>query len=379
VLQDATLDLLKFEPFPLLADAVTDGAEAILSRWQALVCEKLPTADELTRSQLRDELPQILEVLALTLGSEDGRHFDQLKAVAQSHGQVRFHQSYNIGELLVEYGILRSILIDEVTIRLRRDLTVSESASLNMGIDAAIRNGVTKFTAFQEQRMKAVVDAQSKNLSFLSHDLRGGLNGVLLMVEVLKRELANEPRFSESIHDLDSMRQSILDTVSTMDRFLHAERFRQGKVQPHNTTIHLSQLLTDLQLAFRHQADSKGIRLLVSKPEKLVGFTDREMLLLILQNFVSNAIKYTPNGQVELKAEKLPTDKLAISVIDTGPGIAPDRLNHLFAPYIRGETHGQDGVGLGLSIAKQAADLIGATIRVESKLGTGSAFVLELP
>jgi signal transduction histidine kinase len=378
VLQDATLDLLKFKPFPALAQAVRASSEAILSRWQALVCDKLPSADELTRTQLRDELPQVLAELADTLAEGDGRHFDRLKSVAQSHGQVRFHQSYNISELLVEYGMLRSILLDEVVMKLGRDLTVSEAAAVNMGIDTAIRNGVTNFTAFQEQRLKAVVDAQSKNLSFLSHDLRGGLNGVLLMVEVLKRELANEPKFSDSIHDLDSMRQSILDTVSTMDRFLHAERFRQGKVQPHNTTVQLSQVLSDLQLTYRHQAESKGIRFIVSDAAKSVAYTDREILLLILQNFVANAIKYTSKGTVELKAEKSPSATLTLSVVDTGPGIAADRLNNLFAPYIRGETHGQDGVGLGLSIAKQAADLIGASIRVESTVGTGSSFILEL-
>jgi signal transduction histidine kinase len=379
MLQVATLDLLKFEPFPALAAAVDACAETVLSRWQKLVCEKLPTADELTLSQLRDELPEVLNELARTMAAVDGSHFDKLASVAQGHGQVRFHQSYNIGELLVEYGLLRSILIDEVMMQLGRGLTVAESAAMHMGIDTAIRNGVTKFTAFQQQQMKAVVDAQSKNLSFLSHDLRGGLNGVLLMVEVLKRELAGEPKFSESIHDLDSMRQSILDTVGTMDRFLHAERFRQGKVQPHNTTIPISQMLNDLLLGFRRLADAKGIKLSIEADAGLTAHADRELLQLILQNFLSNAIKYTSKGTVEIKAVQLTDGKLRISIIDTGPGISAERMDNLFAPYIRGETHGQEGVGLGLSIAKQAADLIGATIKVESKVGTGSAFNLDLP
>jgi signal transduction histidine kinase len=379
MLQDATLDLLKFESFPLLAAAVEARIEPVLARWQQLVCEKLPTADELTLTQLRDELPEVLGELAKTLASEDGSHFERLVAVARGHGQLRFHQSYNIGELIVEYGLLRSIIIDEVMTHFGRGLTVPESASLHMGIDTAVRNGVTRFTAFQEQQMKAVVDAQSKNLSFLSHDLRGGLNGVLLMVEVLKRELAGEPKFSESIQDLDSMRQSILDTVGTMDRFLHAERFRQGKVQPHNTTIPISQMLSDLLLGFRRLAESKGIKLSVKAEPKLTAHADRELLQLILQNFLSNAIKYTARGTVEIKAVQLTGERTRISIIDTGPGISPERMDSLFAPYIRGETHGQEGVGLGLSIAKQAADLIGATIKVESKVGTGSAFNLDLP
>ena len=272
-----------------------------------------------------------------------------MKEVSKEHGQLRFHQSYNVGELLVEYGILRPILLDEVSSHLGRRLTVPESAALNMGIDTAMRNSVTRFTAYQQQQMKAVVDAQSKNLSFLSHDLRGGLNGVLLMVEVLKRELAGEPRFSDSIQDLDSMRRSILDTVGTMDRFLHAERFRQGKVQPHNTTVQLVPLLTELVAQSRHQADAKGLKISANIPSPLTAFIDRELLLLILQNLLANAIKYTSTGSVEIKAEQLTTGTLKLSVIDTGPGIAPARLGNLFAPFTRGETHGQDGVGLGLS------------------------------
>ncbi len=64
---------------------------------------------------------------------------------------------------------------------------------------------------------------------------------------------------------------------------------------------------------------------------------------------------------------------------DQGPGIDPNKLNSLFAPFTRGETHGQDGSGLGLFIARQAADLLGATLRAESTPGQGTAFYLELP
>jgi len=378
MLQDATLDLLRFQSFPLIAAAIDIRMEAILDRWQKLVRQKMPTADELTLTQLRDELPIVLNELSQTLAADDGSHFDRLKEVAQDHGQVRFHQSFNIGELLVEYGILRSVLLDEVTAHLGKDMTVAQSAALNMGIDITIRNGVMRFTSFQEQQLKLVVEAQSKTLAFLSHDLRGGLNGVLLMVEVLKRELAGETRFQDSVHDLDAMRQSILDTVATMDRFLHAERFRQGKVQPHNTTIHLDALLNDLSTHFRLLASAKGIELTVAVAGQLTVFVDKDLLLLIVQNLLSNAIKYSPKGKVALKAELNPAGKVRISVSDNGPGIAPERVANLFKPFTRGETHGQEGVGLGLSIARQAADLIGASISVDSKPGGGSVFSIDL-
>jgi len=76
---------------------------------------------------------------------------------------------------------------------------------------------------------------------------------------LLKRELASEPRFAESVEDLDAMRRSILDTVATMDRFLHAERFRQGKVQPRNSTVDIRAVTSDLSHQLSHQAKDKGV------------------------------------------------------------------------------------------------------------------------
>jgi signal transduction histidine kinase len=378
MLRDATLDLLKFSAFPELANALSARTDAVLHRWYTVVRDKLPSADALTIEQLRDELPVVLKELVKTIAGDDGSHYTKLEKASEGHGQTRFHQSFSINELLVEYAILRPLLLDEVATQMGRDLTPEEAATLNMGLDTAVRKGVTKFTAFQEHQLKLVAEAQSKYLSFLAHDLRGGLNGVLLMVEVLKRELAGETKFKESIHDLDSMRRSILDTVSTMDRFLHAERFRQGKVQPHNTTVALSSFLQDLTTNFIHHARAKGLEIVCDASTAEPTFTDKEMLLLILQNLVSNAVKYTAKGTIRLSLTKS-AGRNWISVADEGPGIPADRLSTLFQPYVRGETHGQDGVGLGLSIAKQAADLIGATLRVNSEPGKGTTFILELP
>lgn len=378
MLRDATLDLLKYSAFTELAAAVQAQIEVVLIRWQQVVRAKLPAVDRLTLEQLRDELPDVLHQLAETLRVDDGSGFEGLQLASAGHGRVRFHQSYDVNELMVEYGMLRPILLDEVVNHLGRPLTSEELAVLNMGMDTAVRKSVTQFTTFQQDQLKVVTEAQSKYLSFLSHDLRGGLNGVLLMVEVLKRELAGEPRFTESMEDLDAMRRSILDTVGTMDRFLHAERFRQGKVQPRNTTVDLRLLLSDLGAQFAHTAREKGLTVRVDVPAGLSVTSDKDLLLLILQNLLSNAIKYTPKGEVCLCGEPAGSG-VSLCVIDQGPGIADGRLQHLFESFTRGDTHGQPGVGLGLSIAKQAAELIGGTLRAESTVGVGSTFTLELP
>ena len=385
MLRDATLDLLKFSAYAAVADAIAERSEAILSRWERSVRDKLPRADELTLEQLRDELPDVLRELSQTLAAEDGSdHFDLLMRASDGHGRLRFHQSYDVNELMIEYGLLRPILLDEVTGRLGRDLTPEESAAVNMGLDASVRHSVTRFTADQQDRLRSVAEAQSKYLSFLSHDLRGGLNGVLLMVEVLKRELAGEDRFTESMQDLDAMRRSILDTVGTMDRFLHAERFRAGKVQPRMATVDLRLVLADVLAQFTYLARDKSVAVQVDIPSGLPVVTDKDLLAIVVQNLVSNAVKYsTAGGTVRVTATPAGAHdghgcRAIVRVSDEGPGISPARLGTLFQPFTRGETHGQPGIGLGLSIARQAADLIGAELRVESAVGAGSTFVLTL-
>ncbi len=355
-------------------------AEVILHRWKEVVRQKLPNADELTLNQLRDDLPNVLEKIAHALESVDRNSLSELRQASEAHGEARFHQSYNVNEVLIEYGLLRPIMLDEVMSHVGRDITHEEIAAVNMGIDAAVRRSVTQFVAEQQKQLKLVTDAQTKYLSFLSHDLRGGLNGVLLMVEVLKRELAGEEKFAESMQDLDTMRRSILDTVGTMDRFLHAERFRQGKVQVQNSTVDVQALVKDLSHHFAYQVKEKGIGLKVEVIDGAKVFSDRELLMLILQNLISNAVKYTSSGKVNVRVEPVNAGKsVRISVIDEGPGIAQNKLATLFEPFMRGETHGQAGVGLGLSIAKQAADLMKAKLTAESTLGQGSTFRLELP
>jgi signal transduction histidine kinase len=377
------MDLLKYSPFPDLAVALRARVDSVLRRWGEIVVQKLPGADELTLTQLRDHIPAILETMAKALESVDGQAISELRQLSESHGAIRFHQSFNINELLVEYGLLRPIIIDEVMSQVARQLSTDQNAALNMVIDAAVRRSVTEFCSHQERKIKTITDAQSKYLSFLSHDLRGGLNGVLLMAEVLKRELATEPKFAESVEDLDAMRRSILDTVATMDRFLHAERFRQGKVQPRNTTVEFHAVLDDISHQLNHQAKEKGIDLrfeFENGGKGIKAFTDKDLIVLIVQNLISNAIKYTPKGTVRVVIEApTPERGLRLSVIDEGPGIKPEQLEHLFEPFQRGETHGQPGVGLGLSIASQAAKLLNAKLTTQSTVGKGATFLLELP
>jgi signal transduction histidine kinase len=377
--QRPIVELLRRGKFPEIAAALRVRAPQVLENWERLVRDSLPSAARLTFEQLRDDMPVILEKIAKSIESDEpGRTRDLLSAVPV-HGSVRFHQSFSLAETLAEYDLLRAVVMDQVVSHLGRKIEADEVVTLNGAVDLAGRRAVLAYVEFQTHELQAANEAQSKYLSFLSHDLRGGLNGVFLMIEVLKRELAGQSHLSETVEDLDTMRRSLLETVATMDRFLHAERFRKGKVDVKPGRIHLKPLLNEVSSHYAYQAKEKGLELRVDAPADLAAVSDRELLALIIQNLVSNSIKYTPTGAVAVSARADDGDSIVVSVRDEGPGIPADLIPTLFADFTRGQTHGQPGVGLGLSIARQAAGLIGAKLWVESTPGDGATFFVRIP
>ena len=378
-MKNRTMDLLKYQPFPALAEAVRAAGDTIMERWQAAVRRSLPTASELTTKQLHNDLPNILRLIADALEADEPKATKALMDEAVTHGEVRYAQDFNIGDVLIEYSLLRRVLSEEVLLHLGRDMTIEELSALNIAIDVSVRRGVVSFAGQQRNELQAVVEAQTKYLSFLSHDLRGSLNGVLLMIEVLRRDLVKEPKFGESLEDLDVMRRSILETVGTMDRFLHAERFRKGKVQVRPSRLDVKRLVNEVTTHVSYQARDKNLRLVQDVSDGVSIVSDKELVTVILQNLLTNAVKYSQRGEVRIKAQCDDAAGCRMSVVDQGPGIAQERLAQLFTSFTRGETHGQPGSGLGLSIARQAANLLKAKLWAESKEGEGSAFHLELP
>ena len=378
-MEHPSLELLRGRAYPELAGALRDCIEAIVGRWQVVVRRALPSADELTFAQLRDDMPKVLEHVAAALEADEPLPTRKLNDLAPEHGATRFHQQFRLEELLVEHSILRPIMLEEVTSRLGRPMGVGEVSALMAGLDLMTRQASLAFVDHQTRQLKAANEAQSKYLSFLSHDLRGGLNGVCLMIEVLRRELSKEDRFQESVEDLDMMRRSIFETIGTMDRFLHAERFRKGKVQVRPMRVNLKNLLGEVVAHFSYLARDKSVELKTEAPAQSDVVSDKDLLTLILQNVTSNAIKYGARAPVRLSATATEGGAWRLSVADQGPGISPEKLAELFNTFTRGETQGQPGVGLGLSIARQAAELLGAKLWAEtSPERKGTTFHVEL-
>lgn len=374
-----TIDLLTLRPMPELAAHLRERIPRIVERWAEAVERHLPDADPLTVKQVRDSIPAVLDKIALALETTGPEASVVLAEVSTAHGVTRFQAHYKIEELITEYRLLRRVTFDELLAASDGRLTCVEVAAVDVGIDTAMQRGVTSFVRHLTDQLKSAAVAEAKYLAFLSHDLRNNLTGVTLTMEWLQERLAASPEFGDAAEDLRTVKQSITETVEGMDRLLQAERLRREAVSLKLAPVNLRHLAEDLIGQYQVKAgDAKRVQIANGIPEGVAALSDRELVTLVLQNLLGNAVKYSTEGVVRIGAEEDPSG-WRISVSDEGPGIAPERMATLFEAFTRGETHGQPGIGLGLSIASHAARLLGSDLRVESAIGKGSRFSFTLP
>jgi signal transduction histidine kinase len=163
---------------------------------------------------------------------------------------------------------------------------------------------------------------------------------------------------------------------------LNFAKLEAGAIQYRFADVPFDGVLNDLEPMVALQARNKGLAYRCIPPEAgVTAWTDREKLEQILLNLISNAIKFTTAGHVELRCATL-AHEIRITVADTGPGIPPELQQSIFEPFVRGEralTRTAEGTGLGLAISRQLARAMGSDIDVQSGVGAGSVFTLALP
>lgn len=370
-------DLLSFQAMPQAAAALRARAERIVELWNDAVKTQLPDADPLTTKQVRNSIPMVLEKIAQALESDQPNATTVLAEVGTAHGVARFQQNYRIEELITEYRLLRRIVFDQMSEASGGNLSAAETMAINMAIDLALQRGVTTFVEYLTEQLRSAAAAESKYLSFLSHDLRNHLNGVTLMLEVLGQRLGSEPQFQEDAQDVMRLQRSVSETIEGMNRLLQAERLRRHDVAVQLGPVDLAALADELLTQFA-RTTTKPIRLENAVPPDAAAHSNRELVTIVLQNLLGNAIKFSDRGTVRLEVRPHALGWL-VAVSDEGPGIAPEQVATLFDAFRRGETHGQPGVGLGLNIASHAARMLGTELAVESTVGRGSTFSFTLP
>ena len=223
--------------------------------------------------------------------------------------------------------------------------------------------------------------AKSQFIATMSHELRTPLNAILGYVDLLLLGIPEPVGESSKVH-IDRIRTSARHLLELIDSILSFARMEAGREELHLETVDLSRLAAESVELLEPIARRNALALACEAPDDpLLVETDRSKVRQILFNLISNAIKFTDRGRVDVRVE-VAEDHALVSVRDTGIGIPPDELTRIFEPFRQVEgtlTRRTGGTGLGLSVARSLCELMGATLDVESVQGEGSTFTLRLP
>ena len=227
---------------------------------------------------------------------------------------------------------------------------------------------------------------QSKQAFFrnMSHDMRTPLNAILGSSELARQHLDEPQRAAGYLDRIDSSGRYLLGLINDI---LEMARMEHGQVQLESRPFDLRKCVDDCLAAFRIQAGREGKALrenFAAGPETVVG--DERRIQQILNNLLSNAFKFTPaGGEITLSVRQTEPGEYGryeFAVADTGIGMSPEFLRRIFEPYAREMRFGDraaSGTGLGMSITRSLAALMGGEIQVESEPGKGSRFTVVLP
>lgn len=315
-----------------------------------------------------------------TGGAAEGSRVNRLCPAGDRHFEVRSTATVRGGQV-ISFTDVTAMMQAQAVLR-----TTAETLERNVlertvelrTVNARLEAEVSERRQIEAQLLEAKTAAEKANLSktsFLaaaSHDLLQPLNAARLFVAAL-----GDRRLALPTRALVNQTSTALDSVEDLlESLLEISRLDAGAIQPDIADFRLDQLLDTLMLEFRPMAKGAGLSLSVESAAHWVR-SDIRLLRRILQNFISNAIRYTAQGSVTIRSE-VDGDAVRISVIDTGSGIAADKQALAFEEFRRLDTR-QPGKGLGLAIVRRASDMLGHEITVRSAPGEGSCFAVTVP
>lgn len=288
---------------------------------------------------------------------------------------------------------------EEMTLRARQDAELQQEVRMRSArIIGGIASGAVLLSAFflilimrdisrnnryrqqlemANKRAEDLLVAREKLMLAITHDFKAPLGSIMGYTELLSRLTEDErQRFY-----LDNMKSSSEHLLKLVSDLLDFHRLDLNKAEVNRVTFNPSQLFDEIYVSFEPLTAAKGLALQCHVAPELNGryISDPLRLRQIVNNFLSNAVKFTQKGEISLTAG-YDSSKLTISIADTGKGMASEDRERIFQEFTRlSGAQGEEGFGLGLSIVKKLVTLLEGTIDVQSTLGKGSCFTVTLP
>ena len=256
-----------------------------------------------------------------------------------------------------------------------RDASDQIDAWLGIAVDIEERKSA-------EQEAWAASQAKSEFLASMSHELRTPLNAIGGYAELLAMGVRG-PLNADQAQDIARIRRSQQHLLTLITDVLNFAKVDAGQSEYHITAVPVDEALRDTESMIAPQILQKGLKYSFKGAGKTAAvLADPEKMQQIVLNLLSNAVKFTDAGGTITLSSELAGNCVEIHVADTGPGIAPEKVNRIFDPFVQVDrrlNQPVQGVGLGLAISQDLARAMEGEVKVESVLGEGSTFTLSLP
>lgn len=237
----------------------------------------------------------------------------------------------------------------------------------------------------RREELERITESRERLMRGFSHDLKNPLGAADGHAQLLEDGILGEvtPKQMDSIRRI---RRSITASIQLITDLLELARAETGQLELNCERADVASVARDAVADFRGQAEAEGLTVRCEIPHSCETVTDADRVRQILSNLLSNALKYTAEGEVSVEVEESTrregTDDrpwIAVRISDTGPGIPPDKHEQIFEEFTRLDPGAPHGAGVGLAISRRIARLLDGDITVESEVGRGACFTLWLP
>src|SRR5262245_40708130 len=375
----------------VLSSRIREAQQDLAARWLGRLEDlvSVETRSIFPSQDLLDHIPVVISEIAQFLSAPDeniaANTFVTTKA--RELGILRHQQGASAHQLLREYELLRNILftfILEEAERLELNPSASEVIRFLKRIDHAIGilTSVTVDTFIQAYTDR--IEDQTRRLEgfhrMVSHELRQPLGVLLAASRVLRiADITADPQQSNrAVTAIEKNATKLTELIETITR-LAQTRAIAGLSEPGTQRVSISSVATEAARQLRDMADARGVDMRIS-PELPHVRIDVGQLELMLTNLLSNAIKYSDQSKPARFVEVAPLqDRCGFQVRDNGVGMTDDQRRNVFTPFYRGHPEAADGTGLGLTIVRDCAQSLGASVTVDGAVGEGTTFTVTLP
>lgn len=385
---------------------LVNNKEKIIERWLKKVCEdtQIESTDGLSRPAIMDHLDHVLIALATVLSQDKEDNFQTIVEASLNHGILRAEQGYDASEIAREYHLFRQVIfstLEDFLLKASAAEVIRAMRSIDSVVDEAIAQCFNSYTqqrieelenlqnqlSLHNEELSRFVRASQENLSYLAHELKSPLTSIIgysdLFLRIQRQKDEVKSTYGNLEH-IDRVLNSGRKLLRLINNALEISRLEAGETKLKLESINPRELIEEVHNMLKPSLGKKNIEIIVNyqnAPKTVV--TDALKLQQVITNLLSNAIRYTESGKIEINCETIDESKWKIVISDTGIGISEEDLLNIFNPYYRVAPNSKacviDGTGLGLAIVSQLIQIIKGEIKVDSQLDYGSTFTVILP